>query len=164
MAGTGSHRPGFHPALITQTGFLLSRLGLLARNRFGERIQALGLTARMWGALNVLAAEGPLTQLALGHSIGMDPSSMVSTLDELEAKGMVQRHPHPSDRRAHAVHLTPGGEAVLGRGRAVAREAQEELLAPLDAQERRQLHALLLRLAQGSRREDGATGSAGAVR
>ncbi len=164
MADTGSHRPGFHPALTVNTGFLLSRLGLLARSRFGERMQPLGLTARMWGALNVLAAAGPLTQLALGHSIGMDPSSMVSTLDELEAKGMVQRRPHPSDRRAHAVHLTPQGAAVLRRGRAVAREAQEELLAPLDAQERRQLHALLLLLAQGSGREDDATGGGDAVR
>jgi DNA-binding MarR family transcriptional regulator len=77
----------------------------------------------------------------------MDPSSMVATIDELEAKGLVERRAHPSDRRAHALHITRRGRQTLTRGRELARGAQEELLAPLSAEERDQLHALLLRLA-----------------
>ncbi len=143
--------PGLHRALLRHTGYLISRLGHVAQKQFAERLEQLELTTRMWGALNVLEAEDAITQGALCKSVGMDPSSMVSTIDELEAKGLVERRRHPSDRRAHALHLTDSGRATLARGRKLARAAQEELLAPLSAQEREELHELLLRLALATR-------------
>ncbi|HTX30314.1 MAG TPA: MarR family winged helix-turn-helix transcriptional regulator [Solirubrobacteraceae bacterium] len=139
-----------HEALTGNTGFLLSRMGMAASRAFAERIAAVGLTPRGWGALNVLDKEGAITQQWLGTCIGMDPSSMVATIDELEAAGLVERRRNPHDRRAHALHITAKGRRALTEGRKVARRAQEELLAPLDADERRQLHELLLRLVQGS--------------
>jgi DNA-binding MarR family transcriptional regulator len=143
--------PVIHEALMRHTGFLISRMGMVAQKQFAERIEQLGLSTRMWGALNVLEAEGEITQHALCKSVGMDPSSMVSTIDELEAKGLVERRRHPHDRRAHALHLTDRGRETLARGRELARSAQEDLLAPLNQEERRQLHDLLLRLTLASR-------------
>jgi DNA-binding MarR family transcriptional regulator len=142
--------PALHSALLRHTGFLISRMGMVAQKGFAELIDSIGLTPRMWGALNVLDAEGEITQGALCKSVGMDPSSMVATIDELEAKGLVERRRHPTDRRAHALHVTAAGRETLQRGRELARRAQEELLAPLDAGERDQLHSLLLRLALAS--------------
>ena len=75
---------------------------------------------------------------------------MVATIDGLQSWGLVERRPHPSDRRAHALHLTDEGREVLERGRRLARDAQEDLLAPLDAEQRKTLHDLLLRLALAS--------------
>ncbi len=143
--------PGLHEALLQHTGYLISRIGMVAQKKFGERLEQLELTTRMWGALNVLDAEGPITQGSLCKSLGMDPSSMVSTLDELEAKGLVERRRHPTDRRAHALHVTPSGKARLARGRELARGAQDDLLAPLSPEERELLHELLLRLALATR-------------
>lgn len=154
-----SGAPGLHAALVRNTGYLLSRMGVFASKQFAGRIETLGLTPRMWGALNVLDAEGTVTQHQLGKCIGMDPSSMVSTIDELEAKGLVQRRRHPSDRRAHALHITAEGRRTLKRGRELARGAQEELLGPLSADDRRQLHSLLLKLAVAA----GASGKPAAV-
>jgi len=139
-----------HEALIRNTGFLISRMGLVAQRHFAERIATVGLTPRGWGALNVLDQEGPIAQHALGKCIGMDPSTMVSTIDELEADGLVERRRNPRDRRAHALHITDKGRRVLSEGRRVARGAQEELLSPLDPDERKLLHDLLLRLAEQS--------------
>ena len=139
--------PGIHRALVRHTGFLLARIGHMAAKQFSERIAQLGLTTRMWGALNVLDAEGATTQQFLGKCTGIDPSSMVATIDDLEARGLVERRPHPSDRRAHALHLTDEGRDLLRRGRRLARGAQEDLLAPLNAEERNTLHELLVRLA-----------------
>ncbi|MGI8902855.1 MAG: MarR family winged helix-turn-helix transcriptional regulator [Solirubrobacteraceae bacterium] len=139
--------PGIQPALMRHTGFLISRMGKVAQEAFAARLQSLELTPRMWGALNVLDAQEAITQQALGKVARIDPSSMVATIDELEAKGLMQRRPHPSDRRANALHLTELGRQTLGRARELARGAQDELLAPLSAPEREQLHALLLRLA-----------------
>jgi DNA-binding MarR family transcriptional regulator len=141
---------GMHRALAKHTSFLLSRMGMVAMKQFSIRLEELGLNTRMWGALNVLDAEGAITQHMLGKCTGIDPSSMVSTIDELERNGLVERRRHPSDRRAHALHITEKGHETLTRGRQLARRAQEELLAPLDADERRQLHELLSRMAQAN--------------
>jgi len=141
-----------HASLARHTGFLISRLGVLAHKRFAERLATLGLTTRMWGLLNVLETEQPITQQALGKAIGTDPSSMVATIDELESRGLVQRRPHPRDRRAHALYMTDDGHRILRRGRRLSKEAQEELLEPLSDDERRQLHELLLRLATSAER------------
>lgn len=142
--------PSIHRALVKHTGFLLARMGQVASKQFSDRIGKLGITIRMWGALNVLDAEGPTTQQFLGKCTGIDPSSMVATIDDLEARGLVERRPHPSDRRAHALHITDEGREILGRGRRVARAAEDQLLAPLNAEERKTLHELLLRLASAS--------------
>jgi DNA-binding MarR family transcriptional regulator len=140
------HGSTFHAALTRHTGFLLSRIGMVGQRRFAERMAEIGLHPRMWGAMNVLAAEGPITQQALGQRAGIDPSSMVATIDELEAKGLVERRPHPTDRRANVLHLTETGEETLRRGRGVAARAQDELLAGLTKEERAQLHELLLKV------------------
>ena len=155
MADTGRSGAGLHAALVRNTGYLVSRMGLFAARRFGERLASLGLTTRMWGLLNVLDAEEAVTQQQLGRAVGMDPSSMVAVVDELEGKGMVERRRHPTDRRAHALYLTEAGRHTLTRGRALAREAQEELLAPLSPDERRQLHDLLLRMATAAGQVEG---------
>ncbi|HWF52983.1 MAG TPA: MarR family transcriptional regulator [Solirubrobacteraceae bacterium] len=141
--------PRIHPALTRNTGFLLSRAGMMAQRQFAARLESLELNVRMWGALNVLDAEGALSQQQLGRCVGVDPSSMVTTIDDLEARGLVERRRHPSDRRAHALHITPKGHRTLAAGRELARSTQDELLAPFDADERARLHALLLRLVVG---------------
>jgi DNA-binding MarR family transcriptional regulator len=155
MRETTRSAPALHGALVRNTGYLVSRMGSFAGRRFGERLATLGLTTRMWGALNVLDAEEASTQQQLGRAVGMDPSSMVATLDELESRGMVERRRHPTDRRAHALYLTDTGRTTLGRGRELARAAQEELLAPLSADERRTLHDLLLRMAVAAGQAEG---------
>jgi DNA-binding MarR family transcriptional regulator len=125
-------------------------MGHVAAKQFSLRLEQLGLTTRMWGALNVLEAEGAITQQKLGKCTGIDPSSMVSTIDDLEASGLVERRQHPNDRRAHALHITELGGTTLKQGRELARRAQEDLLEPLSPEERKQLHGLLLRLAMAN--------------
>lgn len=150
MSGPPTVPPGLHAALVRHTGYLISRVGFYAQRQFSARLTELGLTPRMWGALNVLDAEGAMTQQELGKSIGMDPSTMVSTIDELESQGLVERRRHPTDRRAHALHVTELGHDTLGRGRRLAAAAQDQLLAPLSPEDRDVLHGLLLRVAEAA--------------
>jgi DNA-binding MarR family transcriptional regulator len=155
--------PALHEALTQNTGFLVSRVGIVAAKAFAERIAEVGLTPRGWGALSVLDQEGPITQQQLGTFIGMDPSTMVATIDELEAQGLVERRRNPEDRRAHALHVTAQGRRTVGRGRKVARRAQDDLLAPLTTEERQQLHDLLLQIVPGGAQASAATSSERAV-
>jgi DNA-binding MarR family transcriptional regulator len=71
---------------------------------------------------------------------------MVAIVDELEERGLVERRPHPGDRRIRAVHLTGDGRRLLARGRRVAAEHERELTRGMSATERRALVALLQKL------------------
>ena len=143
----GAVAPSVVPEALTRyIGFLVSRMGTITQKRFSSRLEAVEVTPRMWGALNVLEAAGSITQHGLCKRTGMDPSSMVATIDDLERKGLVERRAHPSDRRAYALHVTDAGRETLARGREVVQEVEDELLAPLDDAEREQLRSLLLRL------------------
>jgi len=71
---------------------------------------------------------------------------MVSLVDDLSKLGLVERAPNPADRRAHAVTLTEEGRKVRQMAAAAVDATQEEILAPLTAEEREQLRNLLSKL------------------
>jgi MarR family transcriptional regulator for hemolysin len=77
--------------------------------------------------------------------MGIDPSTMVSLIDDLETSGLAKRRPHPTDRRAREVAITPKGRRALERGRRLAMQVEDEVLGGLTAAERRQLLTLLRR-------------------
>ena len=77
--------------------------------------------------------------------MGIDPSTMVSLIDDLERAGLAERRPHPTDRRARAVAITPKGRRLLDRARRMAAQVDSEVLRGLTAAERRDLMTLLRR-------------------
>jgi DNA-binding MarR family transcriptional regulator len=72
---------------------------------------------------------------------------MVSLVDGLEQRGLLERTRNAEDRRLYAVHLTQPGRELLGEIRAIAAKHNSTMLAALDPSERDQLHALLSRVA-----------------
>jgi DNA-binding MarR family transcriptional regulator len=118
-----------------------------SRQHFARALEeTCGLHPRDWGVLNVIARNPGITQQAIGEGAGVDPSTMVATIDLLEERGLAERRPHPSDRRKRAIYLTPDGEQVLRDGRKVATAAAREVFGRLSADERKQLHGLLRKL------------------
>jgi DNA-binding MarR family transcriptional regulator len=130
-------------------GFLISQLGFQSSRRFAERLEPLDLNPRTFALLrHIEAAEGE-PQHALAEALRVPPSRMVALLDELEERGLVERRPHPTDRRARSLYLTGAGRRLLERAKKIAAEHEAELCADLSATERKQLLALLGRLAAG---------------
>jgi len=128
-------------------GYLLARLGESSRRRFREALEPDGLHPRDFGVMTMVAVQPGMTQQQLHEKTGVDPSSMVAVIDELETAGLAERRPHPGDRRARSIYLTDRGLETLGHVRRRTAEMQKELFAPLDAQERQTLHGLLRKLA-----------------
>ncbi|MBH1937363.1 winged helix-turn-helix transcriptional regulator [Streptomyces sp. AV19] len=134
------------PSLTALTTYLLSRVGKDARGRIAARLARREL--RMWhmAVLAALADFGPHAQRDLGARLSIDPSDMTKILDELVARGHVDRTRDPRDRRRFSVAVSPSGVRELARLTAEARAVQDEVLAPLDARERERLHALLAKV------------------
>jgi len=134
-------------ALGEYTGFLMTWIAARGRDRFATAMAELDLRPPHFALLTVIAAHPGATQQELVTAIGIDPSTMVQVIDELEAAGLAERRVHEHDRRKRAIHLTPAGRRLLERARTVVDELAGELFAALSAQERRTLHTLLRKLA-----------------
>jgi DNA-binding MarR family transcriptional regulator len=73
---------------------------------------------------------------------------MVAMVDELEGRGLVERRPHPTDRRIRAIYLTAKGQKVLADGRKIAKEHEEDLVRGMSGADRKRLVALLQQLVE----------------
>jgi DNA-binding MarR family transcriptional regulator len=95
--------------------------------------RALGLSWTRALALRRLAAE-PLTLSALAAQLTADPPYVTLMVDDLEERGLVERRPHPDDRRAKLVSLTPAGRAAVAQAEQILDEPPAALreLAPDD--------------------------------
>jgi DNA-binding MarR family transcriptional regulator len=76
--------------------------------------EALGLSWARVRALQRLA-EQPHTLRALAELLAADPPYVTLIVDDLEKRGLVQRTPHPEDRRSKLVQLTASGRAAAAR-------------------------------------------------
>ncbi|GAA1978235.1 MarR family winged helix-turn-helix transcriptional regulator [Catenulispora subtropica] len=134
------------PSLTALTTYLLSRTGKTARSRLAGRFAERRL--RLWhhAVLAALADFGPHAQRELAVRLAVDPSDMAKILDELAAADRVDRVRDPADRRRVTVTLTEAGRALLAELDAEAAAVQDEVLAPLDGDEREQLNALLAKV------------------
>jgi MarR family transcriptional regulator, lower aerobic nicotinate degradation pathway regulator len=140
--------PRLPAELVASSVFLLKRLGFAAKQRALDEYEQTGLGPYHHAVLTLLDEGVPETQAAIADSLGYDRGTLVGLLDELEERGLVERKRDPEDRRRHVVRLTADGKRTLGQLRALSTRLEDEFLAPLDAEQRATLHALLLELAE----------------
>jgi DNA-binding MarR family transcriptional regulator len=143
------HDMAAHPsadAPVTEfAGQLFFRLWRATHTRTAEALGSIGLTPALFALLNVVGAREGAIQQELGEALGIDRSTMVSLIDQLEGAGLARRRPSATDRRAREIAITPKGRRLLQRARGLIAQVEEEVLAGLTAAERRDLLALLRR-------------------
>jgi len=138
-------KPSADTAIAEFAGQLFFRLWRASHTRIAEALDSIGLTPALFGLLNVLGARDGAIQLELASAMGIDPSTIVSLVDELDGPPPAKRRAHPNDRRAREVTITPKGRRQLERGRRMALQVEDEVLQGLTATERRELLSLLRR-------------------
>lgn len=106
-----------------------------------ERATAVDLTAAQATALREMT--GPMTMRELAERMSCEPSNATFVIDKLEKLGLVERHAHPTDRRAKLLVLTQDGHTT--RERLLELLTQDSPLAGLSAAEQRTLQKLLER-------------------
>lgn len=132
-------------ALAQKISVALLLLGRLVGRRLERALveEGLGITPAQARVLLALHFQGPLTQAALALQTGVDPSTLVSTLDVMEREGMAVREPSPDDRRAHIVTLTDLGQGRVPRLFELWQGVEDELTGEMSAGERSSLIGML---------------------
>ncbi|MFJ9696291.1 MarR family winged helix-turn-helix transcriptional regulator [Kitasatospora sp. NPDC101183] len=126
-------------------GLLLYRAHQLARARANRAARPTGLELQHAGVLSALREGRAASQRELGAALGIDKSTLMRIVDDLEGRGLVRRSRAPHDRRAYEVAITGEGERLLDEAGGLFRGAMAELLEALNGPERLQLHDLLAR-------------------
>lgn len=127
--------------------FLLARANALSVAAGNAALVPLGLKVRLYSVLALAAGDSGLSQRELAEFLRLDPSQVVSLVDDLQSRGLVERRPDPADRRMNVVAATAAGRALAGRAHHAAEKAERATHADLTADERTLLADLLRRLA-----------------
>ncbi len=95
-------------------------------------------------------ADGPMTLREIARAAEIDPPAATVGVDQLEARGLVHRTPHPDDNRRKLVHLTDAGRDAAQLGHAILNEPPTAL-TNLDPDDLTRLDEILTRLQTNTR-------------
>jgi DNA-binding MarR family transcriptional regulator len=135
---------------------MLSSLGFAVSRGFQQTLAPLGLEPGEFALLRAVSAGDGEPQNALAERLHISPSWMVAVVDDLEARGLLERKPHARDRRVRNLHLTAAGKKLLRRAEQRALRFDQQVGEPFDEMELGQLIDLLDRVAAGLDLEPGA--------
>lgn len=128
--------------------FLLSQASHVLMTELTAGLVELGISCRDYCVLSH-AIVGDLTQIRLAEVCGLDKTTMVVTIDELEKAGLAARRPSSTDRRARIVAVTEAGEQMVADAHTVVAKIYEDILATLPTDEREPFMSGLARLVGG---------------
>jgi MarR family transcriptional regulator, transcriptional regulator for hemolysin len=131
--------------LTGNLGWLLDQASHVYATEIAAALAPLGLGSRGYCVL-ASALWGDLTQTELAKLIGLDKTTMVVTVDELEGAGFAERKPSSGDRRTRVIAVTSAGEQKVGEAERIIERVQADVLDSLPAGERKAFVSALTRL------------------
>ena len=148
MSATLKAPPQEPAELAGNLGWLLAQASHALSTEMTAAFEAKGGTPRGFCVLST-ALTGEFTQKELADRVGLDKTTMVVTMDALEADGLAERVPSPGDRRARVITVTPAGRKAVTAGRKVVERVQNQVLDTLESHEREALMDALGKLVCG---------------
>jgi DNA-binding MarR family transcriptional regulator len=124
--------------------YVMKQVELAVRSRLDELVRPAGLTALQYTALTVLERHPDLTSSHLARRSFVKAQSMADMVGALLARGLVERHRDPADRRRLVLALTADGEALLDEYRDAVADLEREMLSGLTRAETKELRRAML--------------------
>lgn len=134
------------PAPAAELGDLIRRASRALRGITVTAAEPLGLNPHQFRALRVIAGSERPRPSDVAERLHIQARSVTDVIDQLVASGLIERTPHPEDRRATLLHCTEAGRRALTAIEADRGAATAAYFEVLDAEERATLAALLQRL------------------
>ena len=124
-------------------GYNARRAALVIIGVFLERMAVYGLRPVDFSVLSLITHNAGITSRQLCTALGIHPPNLVGMINTFVKRGLVVRLPHPHDRRAGGLHLTPKGQALMQEAEKTAEELEIEATQRLSPAERKTLMRLL---------------------
>ena len=125
---------------------LTRRMSTLFRERLEEQLKPLDITAAQLQLLAALTKEPGTSGAHISRYCQVTPQTTNALLTAVEKRGWIARAPHPENARVLLATLTPEGQRVFRRGKAIAVRLQDRMLRTLSAPEIRQLELVLAQM------------------
>jgi DNA-binding MarR family transcriptional regulator len=138
--------------LYQRPGFMIRRTHQIAVAIFLDEARESRVTPTQYGVLVILDRRPGIDQNTLARLLGLDRSTTGMVVRKLAERGLIARAAGAADMRRRELKLTRPGVVLLDRVAASARRAQQRLLSPLPARERKRFLDLLARLAEAFNR------------
>jgi MarR family transcriptional regulator, transcriptional regulator for hemolysin len=122
--------------LASNLSWLLTQAHYNLVSEIAVAFEPLGVSNRGYHVL-ATALSGEYTQKELAERIGLDKTTMVVTVDELEKAGLAERQPSSIDRRARVISVTKAGERKVREGQEIVEGIQNDVLESLPTGERK---------------------------
>ena len=132
--------------LPTLTGYQLRLAQIAIFRDFGESLGEFDVTPGLFGVLVIIEANPGLKQTELARAAHLDRSTVVSVIDNLERRGLVERRQAENDRRSNALMITTEGIALLKKLKRRVTEHETRLVEHLNDDEQVTLVTLMKRI------------------
>src|SRR3954447_12159292 len=147
-AHTVEEAPEANRCFTGNLAWLLYRAHWALASELTAALVPTGVSPRGYHVLKA-ALSGEHTQTELAEMVGLDKTTMVVTIDELERDGLAERRPSPHDRRARIIAVTAAGKRKVAEAEKVKERVQADVLGELPARDQRALIDALDKLVQG---------------
>lgn len=127
-------------------GYNARRAALTVIALFLERMKPYGLRPVDFSTLSLIAHNPGVTARQLCHALGILPPNMVGLISGLEQRALIERRPHPHDRRAQGLHLSPQAALMMQDAERTAAELEQDAAHRLSPAEQKTLMRLLQKI------------------
>ena len=147
------------PAVRREILFQITDVARAMRTHVDQRAREHGMTRAQWGVLLRLERQEGMMQAEMAEALEIQPISVARLIDRLCSQELVERRPHPSDRRANCLYLTDKGRVTLSSFVSLGREISASVLASFSEAETANLLDMLLRIKGNIRKSSTANGT-----
>lgn len=135
--------------MAAHTSCLALKVGQVIFRVMESQLAQFGMRIRHYSVLGTLVEPGPMSQQDLGTYLRIDSATIVSTIDDLESMGLVQRTRGLKDRRRYVIAVTPKGRELLERVDRFVDDFDTRYLADVTVRQRGEMHRMLDKLSHG---------------
>jgi len=136
---------------MDSAAYLASQMAKGFARSLQQRAAKLGFSPGQFPILLELWSEDGLTQKQLLERVDIEQATMANTLSRMERDGLVERRPHPSDKRAQLIFLTSRAVAMQAEAIEAAVAADTDLLKDFRQFERELLLEYMRRVLENAK-------------
>lgn len=124
---------------------------LSMRSAIGDELAEFGLTTSQYATLMMTREQGGKSVSDIARDVGSTRQAANEMLGGLEKAGLIERRPHPTDRRTHQIFVTDEGRAVYAKAHAAVTRREAELEADFTPEQRAAVREWLTGMAEACR-------------